>query len=194
MTVAYRTAALRFAKRLLAGMAASACLVLPLCAGSAAAGIAPEFAVKAAFLSKFGMFVEWPRPQTAPASGALVVCVLGTNPFGDILDRAVEGKRIVERPLTVRYLETVARNSRCDILYLGVSDRQSVTDALVAVNGSGILTVTDSALGGPGRGIIDFVVHNNRVRFTIDNQAAAASGITISSHLLNLAVAVRAPN
>jgi hypothetical protein len=44
---------------------------------------------------------------------------------------------------------------------------------------------------GGARGIIEFVIENNRVRFNIDDQAAAANGLVISSQLLNLARNVR---
>jgi hypothetical protein len=54
-----------------------------------------------------------------------------------------------------------------------------------------VLTVTDSARDEPARGIINFLIQNNRVRFEIDNGAAAESGLTISSKLLSLAVSVK---
>jgi hypothetical protein len=170
----------------------AAVLFLSLCA-NIAAGVTPEYAVKAAFLSKFGLFVAWPR-HAAPTTDSIVVCVLGNNPFGDVLDKAVEGQRILERPLTVRYVRAVTRDTGCDILYAGASDEQSVTDALAAVSGTGVLTVTDSALGSGPHGIIDFVVRDKRVRFTIDDEAAARNGLTISSHLLSLALSVKSRN
>jgi hypothetical protein len=62
------------------------------------------------------------------------------------------------------------------------------------VNGAAVLTVTDAAPDDRSRGIIDFVVQNHRVRFTIDDRAAAENGITISSHLFSLALSVKARN
>ncbi len=60
------------------------------------------------------------------------------------------------------------------------------------MKGAPILTVTDSSMRGPGsKGVIDFVIKDNRVRFDIDDQAAAKNGLNISSKLLSLAVAVR---
>jgi hypothetical protein len=53
-----------------------------------------------------------------------------------------------------------------------------------------VLTVTDSGAGG-GAGIIDFVVRDNRVRFDINDEAAAQNGLVISSKLLNLALNVK---
>jgi YfiR/HmsC-like len=176
-------------------------LVRIACAAGAAAamlGIAhatqsevmPESAVKAAYLSKFGMFVAWPKPTPA-ASEPLVVCVAGENPFGDFLNKAVRGQRVAERPVVARYVREVTRETGCDILYVAATDRASAAGMLNAVNGAAVLTVTDAAPDDRSRGIIDFVVQNQRVRFTIDDSAAAKNGITISSHLFSLALSVR---
>ena len=58
------------------------------------------------------------------------------------------------------------------------------------VHGSNVLTVSDT--GGAGEtGIIDFVIVNNRVRFNIDDEAAAQNGLVISSKLMSLALNVK---
>jgi hypothetical protein len=50
-----------------------------------------------------------------------------------------------------------------------------------------VLTVSDVR----GLGIINFVVKDNRVRFDVDDEAAAQSGLTISSKLLGFALNVK---
>ena len=52
------------------------------------------------------------------------------------------------------------------------------------------LTITD-ARAGPQRGMIHFTVAGGRVRFFIDEAAASARGLAISSRLLALALGVR---
>jgi hypothetical protein len=61
---------------------------------------------------------------------------------------------------------------------------------LASIGRQPILTVTD-ARAGSNRGIIHFATVSGRVRFFIDEAAAAQRGLSISSRLLNLAVAVR---
>jgi len=53
-----------------------------------------------------------------------------------------------------------------------------------------VLTVTDGGRGGDV-GIIQFVMEDGHVRFDIDEAAARASGLSISSKLLSLAVSHR---
>lgn len=165
-----------------------------LCLPAAADSVFLENDVKAAYLSKIGLFVEWPKSAFTSPTSAITVCVSGENPFGDALDKVVEGQRVDGHPIQVRYLKIVAENSGCDILYAAGSGAQSVADALTAVNGSAVLTVTDAASDDHAVGIIEFVVQNNRVRFNIDEQAAARNGISISPHLISLALSVRSKN
>lgn len=163
-------------------------------ANAAHASASLESAVKAAYLTKFGIFVDWPKNTFETPQSPIVLCVTGDDPFGPALDKVAEGQRIGPRTLIVRRLRMVTRDSGCDILYIAGSTDQSVNDALGAVSGTGVLTVTDSVPDAHDPGIVEFVVTENRVRFNIDADAAAQNGITISSHLLSLANAVRHKN
>ena len=55
---------------------------------------APDYAVKAAYLAKFALFVEWPEAAFDSSTSPVNLCVAGTDPFGTTLDRLVEGERI----------------------------------------------------------------------------------------------------
>lgn len=149
-----------------------------------------EYPVKAAFLYKFAPFVEWPpRVFSGPAS-PLTICIVGHDPFGASLDRAVGGKRVGARPVVARRMETISAESGCHIAYFGGSKIQSVVDGLAAVEGAPVLTVTDQAMGS-ARGEVHFVIHENRVRFHIDEASAARHGVGISSKLMQLALSVK---
>jgi len=147
-----------------------------------------EIAVKAAYLYKLAPFVDWPAAATHSAGAPFTVCVVGDDPFGPVLDRAVAGQKVGDRPIGVRRLATAAHDSPCDIAFLGGSRAQSVKDELSVLHGAPVLTVTD---GGTATGIVDFALTQGRVRFRVDDQAAAEDGLTISSKLLSLAVSVR---
>jgi hypothetical protein len=146
---------------------------------------ASETAIKAAYLAKFGAYVTWPD-----ASGPIVICAVGEDMLGNALDHAVAGQQIDGRGLVVRRLDSVDRNSGCSIAYLAGSSRQSVAGALAALRSAPVLTVTDSRQSN-ARGMIHFQIDQNRVRFYIDDRAAAGSQLGISSKLLALALSVR---
>ncbi|MGE5567134.1 MAG: YfiR family protein [Parcubacteria group bacterium] len=176
------------------GIFGAMALALAVFAGAVPARAASlEYPVKAAFLYKFAPFVEWPATAWVSPSSPLTLCVVGDDPFGGMLDRTVEGRRLGPHPIVVRRLERLAADSGCSIAYIGGSKAQSVSDALAAVQGTPVLTVTDEAEGGD-RGIIHFVLRGNRVRFVIDDAAAAKNGMVISSKLMRLALAVHLRN
>lgn len=160
------------------------------CNAAEPGGNSVEAALKAAYLFKFGAFVRWPASAFDSPSAAVNLCVSGRDPFGDMLDKAVNGQRIDGRPIVVRRLKTVPPDSGCQILYVGGSDDREVAAALDAVRGSAVLTVTDDGRGGTA-GILQFVIKDNRVRFAIDDQKAAEHGLELSSRLLQLAVSVK---
>ncbi len=147
-----------------------------------------ETAVKAAYLYKFGAFVEWPATAFENPSAPATICVAGADPFGAILDQAVRGQRIAGHAISVTRLDRVEKGAPCQILFIAPSSRQPVADALDKVRGSPVLTVTDSGPDAASRGVIDFVLRDNRVRLRIDARAAGEDGLAISSKLLNLAV------
>lgn len=151
---------------------------------------ASESSVKAAYLSKFGAFVEWPDAVFASASSPIVLCVQGEDPFGTTLDQTIGGQRIGPHAMEVRRLDRVDRGSGCQILYLAGSKKQSTAEALRQVRGAPVLTVTDDERPGP-QGIIHFTVRNNHVRFTIDADTAAQNRLSLSSKLLSVAISVR---
>ena len=159
-----------------------------LCAAASAAPSAMaqdrlDLAVKAAYLYKLAPFVDWP----SGGAGAFELCVVGDDPFGAILDRAVSGQQVAGQPIVVRRMPSADRNAPCRMMFLAGSAQQSVKDALRLLRAAPILTVTDAQTPG---GMVNFVIDQGRVRFRIDDQAAAESGMSFSSKLLNLAVSV----
>jgi len=162
------------------------------CAGLFIAGAARgqeslEIAVKAAYLYKFAPFVGWPAAALGGPADPFAICVVGADPFGAVLDRAVAGQQVAGRPIVVRRFAQAARAQPCQIAYLGVARGQSGKEALRVLRGAPVLTVTDASAA---RGMIDLVISEGRVRFRIDDAAAADSGLTISSKLLSLALSV----
>jgi len=150
-----------------------------------------EYPIKATYLYKFAPFVTWPEAAFDSPSSPFVLCIVGEDPFGSLLDQAVAGQRVGQHPIAVRRLQKVDHGANCHILFVGASRGQAAADALAVVKGAPVLTVTDSVGADTGASVIHFVVQDNRVRFRIDGQAAAQNGLVISSKLLSLALASR---
>ncbi len=171
--------------------AAAVLTVLALLAAPARAQTdALEYSVKASFLYRFASFVTWPPDAFASPMAPLRLCVMGADPFGETLDRTVAGRQVEGRGIEVRRLAAGADPTSCHILYLRAGE-QGTVQGIRAAAGSPVLTVTDADATPNTRGMVHFVLVDDRVRFHIDDAHAAESGLTISSRLLNLAVSVR---
>lgn len=164
-------------------------LALPL--ARAAAIEASEATIKAAFLYKFGFFIDWPSAAFAAKDSPFILCLVGDDAFDAILDSTVKGQKVGDHPVTVKRMNTVARDAGCHVAYLRNTPAAQAGPILAALHGAGVLTVTDLPESSDPKGIINFVIKDERVRFDIDDAAAASDGLTISSRLLNLAVSVK---
>jgi hypothetical protein len=159
-----------------------------LCA-SANAQEASEYQVKAAFLYNFAKFVEW--PAGAGVDAPLVIGVLGKDPFGSQIDRAVEGKTVNGRRLMIKRFSSLEAYEYCHILFVSSSERSNLPQIIAAVRNSSVLTVSETERFAHIGGIINFVTIENRIRFEINQAAAERAGLKISSKLLSLARVVR---
>jgi hypothetical protein len=148
-----------------------------------------EYEVEAAYLSNFGRFVDWP---IKPAAGeAFDVCVLGPDPFGTLLDNALKGEQIGNAHLVGRRLPGAEEISSCRILFISSARENQLPAILTALGTSNVLTVSDMPSFTRLGGMIQFVIEGKRVRFEINLNAAQRAGLSLSSQLLKLAVAVR---
>jgi hypothetical protein len=157
----------------------------------AAQNIPLEPAVKATFLHKFIPFVTWPAGTFENPTSPVVICTLGSDAVGDLLDEAIAGQRFEQHPLALRHLQSITRDAPCNVLYIAVDDAAAAAQAISVVRGRPVLTVTDSSRVGGAASIISFVVADNRVRFDVDQNAAAENNLVLSSKLLSLARNVR---
>ncbi len=175
---------------------AAARLVLPvltalwLSAAPAAVSTTPdEYQVKAVFLFNFGRFVEWPKDGGDPAS-PFTICVVGEDPFGRTLDDVVRGESVGTRPLVVRRFRDARDLAGCQILFIGRGNDALLAQALGAVRGQSVLTVTDADGAERQGAIIVLFEENNRIRMRINLAAARENDLVISSKLLRPAEVV----
>jgi hypothetical protein len=178
-----RAALVRAAATMLAGLAGAAAPARAVALDQQA----PEYEVKAAFLYNFVNFVTWPAAAVSKPSDALTLCVFGSDPFGSLLDRTIEGAVVGDRPLTVLRIREEDSVGRCDAVFVPAAASDRSADVLRAAADKPILTVGESPDFLAKGGMINFVLDNERVRFDIDVGAASASGLAISSRLLRVA-------
>jgi hypothetical protein len=164
-----------------------------LCWPQAAFAQSLEFAVKTTFLYKFAGFVEWPESAFAASDSPFVLCVAGGDPVGKLIDRAAAGQAYGTHEMEVRHIAHASAVVACHVLYVAGLPGDAEEAYLQAARGKPILTVTDSAASRRAQGVVNFVVRDNRVRFEIDLELAAAQHLVVSSKLASLALPSRRP-
>jgi uncharacterized protein DUF4154 len=149
-----------------------------------------EYLIKAGFIFNFAKFVDWPPTTFAQPDSPIVIGILGTDPFGAIIDQIVQDKKIGGRGFVVKRLKwgtDLKDLKECKILFVGASERVHIDELVQIVRGLPILTVGETPGFAEHGGVIRFVLEDNRVRFEVNVEAARQAGLTISSRLLTLA-------
>lgn len=179
----------KFVARLMAGVL---CGLLSGATGARSQTELPsEYEVKAAFLYNFAKFVEWPADAFLNPNEPIRLCVLGEDPFGRVLDHAVQSKSINGRTLTILRSRQVRELRACHIIFIGASEKNRLPEIFAALRGSSALSVGDTEQFVQSGGAIQFTLQDNRVRLTINLAAAERAHVKISAKLLSLARVVR---
>jgi len=159
-------------------------------ATTAAAGVdaVPAAAVKAAFLFNFAKFVEW--PALAPAA-PLIICIVGDAAIAGTFVGTVRGHRVGGHAFDVRQPKDPTGWRNCHLLFVADGEPGKAPGAFGEVAALPVLTVSDGQNFSRRGGIIELYVEGGRMRFAINVDAAARSGLRLSSRLLSLAKIIR---
>ena len=147
---------------------------------------ADEYRVKAAFLYKFGGYVEWPDRSFARADSPVVIGVIGADTLADELAQTVSGRNVNGRPVLVRKLRAGDPIAGLHVLFIGRVDRGRLAEILAAAKGQALLTVTESEEALELGSMINFVVVENKVRFDVA-PPSESDNLRISTRLLGVA-------
>ena len=158
-----------------------------MCRAQAGAAEIEEYQVKAAFLFNFAKFVEWPAQAFQSPDSPIKICVLGPNPFGFSLDKAVEGKVVGNRRFVVREVRDAQQANECHILFVSAAGWTRSQARLGDIKKCCVLTVGETEDFIAGGGMIHLKLEDARVRVEINPDAAERARLRISSKLLSLA-------
>ncbi|MBL9134243.1 MAG: YfiR family protein [Verrucomicrobiales bacterium] len=163
--------------------------------GSLAAEAVPtgvgEYQLKANFLVRFLDFVHWPSPTSVKNPEVITIGVLGPDPFGTELDKAVRGADRKSRRIAWKVCRDVEEARQCHILFVSrrdAKDHAALPTILAAVP---VLTVGEGADFARQGGMVGLVSADRRIQIEINTNRAARAGLRIDPHLLQLARIVR---
>jgi YfiR/HmsC-like len=174
------------------GLSLFAVVVFLLCGSRVSAqGSGPtEYQLKAAFLFNFAKFVDWPPDSFANPQAPFLICIVGSDPFGQAIDSTLRGQSIRGRAVAVQRVQDASHLRHCQMAFVSSSDRRHLQEILQNVRGASVLLVGESPGFAAEGGAIQFEMEDDRVRFSINPEAAERAGLRVSSKLLALATIV----
>lgn len=152
----------------------------------AAESEAAEYQIKAAFLCKFGNFVEWPA-EAGASTQPFTIGVLGSTVVVEAIEAAARGQSVNGRPIAVRPLQRGDPVDGLGIVFVARSHSARQAEVLSSIRDRPILTVTELSTGQATPGMINFVVVDDKVKFDVALPAASRNNLKISARLLGVA-------
>lgn len=148
-----------------------------------------EYRIKAAFLCKFGNYVEWPGGPPGGAGPSFGIGLLAPPQVVDELHAAARVQAVLGLPIAVHTLGRGAVDDALAIVFVARSHAGELAAVLAAIGQRPVLVVTESVPGRPAPpgSMINFVVEDDKVRFDIALAPAQARGLKISARLLGVA-------
>jgi hypothetical protein len=167
----------------LAGQCATAALGAP-----AATAVAQdrEYQVKAAYIFNLLPFTTWPATAFRSANAPLNLCVATPNPFGDALRQTFQNEHVGSHPVAIVQVTSPAAVVDCHVLVVG-SDADATGALEQVAQNAAVLTIGESPRFEQRGGIITFVIEQGRVRFDLNQTAAARVNLQFSSKVLQVA-------
>jgi hypothetical protein len=162
-------------------------ILLGFCAPRIRAQVFKEYDLKATFLYHLAQFVEWPPEAFPTEETPLVIGILGTDPFGKVLDEIIKDEVVKNRKLTAQRYHSMDEVKNCHILFISQSESGRLDQIFSSLKERNILTVGDTESFAQRGGIIRFLTEKNKIRLRINIEAAKTANLTISSKLLRAA-------
>jgi len=145
----------------------------------------PEYTMKAAYLYNFAQLTTWPeKPQGREESFTL--CVYGESELEPFL-MALDGRMVNRQPLRFLRVSEAAEVRQCNMLYIGEHRAEAAGRLVESLQGTPVLTVTDTQRLGRSGIMLVIVSEGKRLSFDINVNSALRSQLKFSSKLLNLA-------
>ena len=141
--------------------------------------------VEAAFLRNFAHYVTWPANAFATDRSPWTICILGSNPFGEILDKTLKGHTEQGRTFEIYRADTLDELPSCQIVFVAYKDTVKRRAVLAELKRRPVLTVGDAPGFLQEGGIIRFQV-GDHVEINVNLDQANSASLNIQTMMLEV--------
>jgi hypothetical protein len=148
--------------------------------------VADEYALKASYLTLFTQYTSWPVSSLRDSNTPIFICVLGSNPFGKLLEQSAvvrKGGALLE----VRYIKSHKEVDQCQVIFISKKERNNEAKWIAALKDRAILTVGESEQAITHGCAVAFIIEENRIKFEVNLMVVATSNLKINSAMLSYA-------
>jgi hypothetical protein len=142
--------------------------------------------VEAAFLRNFAHYITWPEQAFADDQSPWRVCVLGSDPFGEVLDDTFRGRTEQGRPFEIVRSDTTPDLALCHIVFVAHRGSANRRAALAELRNRPVLTVGDAPEFLQEGGMIRFQV-SDHVEFGVNLDRTRSAALKIQTRMLEVA-------
>jgi len=141
--------------------------------------------VEAAFLRNFARYVTWPAHVFAEDSSPWNICILGRDPFGEVLEKTFKGRTEQGRTFEIFRADTLTELPSCHIVFVAYQDAAKRRAALTGLKDRPVLTVGDAPGFLQEGGIIRFQV-SDYVEMSVNLDQARSASLKIQIKMLEV--------
>lgn len=141
--------------------------------------------VKARHLCTMPRFIQWPEEALPNSDTPLVIGVMGSDRFLDVVQRVAEGQTIKGHPIQVRRPRG-REFQTCHVLFVSEFAWKRGRGVVDLLKNRPILTVGETQGFAQSGGIANFRQDDDRVYLEVNDEAAKRARLNISSKLLRL--------
>ncbi len=142
---------------------------------------------KASYIYNIAKGVDWPQDYK---TGTFVISVMGSGNIYQELIKKYNSKQIGSQQIEVKKLSKTLNISRCNILYVGREYSDMLPEIAQALAGKSTLIIADKA-GALSKGAaVNFMFHDNRLDFELDQKNAASRKLFVGNTIKSLAKSV----
>lgn len=162
-------------------------VLFSLCGAASLLALSEE-SIKAAYLERFALFIQWPKSVES-----YNVCVYNDADFARTLQKNYSSRLFNNHPINVISLKSGDPSEEmfsCHILYFRGSKPSQNENLLNALHKNNVLIISDDDADTRKGAMIGFYLLHNTLRFVINQRNLENANLTASYKLLNFATVI----
>lgn len=162
-----------------------------LCSSGTQDYVVEEYQVKLAYLVNFISYSEWPASSSAPTD-IFTIGIAGDPSFAALF-KPIENKKVRGKKLRILQIQDGSETDQlmqCSIVFISSRIAHQEKEIITSLANKPILTAGESKDFLKNGGMVNFILHNENIRFSLNRNAARKAGVRFRSGLLRLAVTI----